>query len=377
MKKIVAITLDASRTGAPILLHRLLVLLKPLYTINTVIKRDGPLREDFEKIGNILLYPKPYWAYTASKSFILKAISYFIQPLRTLYFHFQLHIIVKNADLIFANTITNGKILKRIKLKKTVISYVHELEFISSFYNSFKDVKYQIDISSLILVPCETVKEYLINTYLVKKEKIKTLNYFFELNHIEIPIKELSEKSDAFIVLGSGTADWRKGFDLFYQTAHSLVQIRKNKDFHFIWVGGNHKETFAVQANFDIMKLGLSEIITLIPEVTNPLKYIQQANIFFLPSREDPYPVVVLEAAAFGIPCICFDKGGGIVEFVEKDAGWIVPYLGVKEAALKINNLIENPGEVVKYGQVAKKKLAIRHSKEIVVSQLNDILKAV
>ncbi len=44
-------------------------------------------------------------------------------------------------------------------------------------------------------------------------------------------------------------------------------------------------------------------------------------------SREDPFPLVVLDALDARVPVIGFDGGGGFVELLQRDCGVLVPYL--------------------------------------------------
>jgi len=52
-------------------------------------------------------------------------------------------------------------------------------------------------------------------------------------------------------------------------------------------------------------------------------------DIFALTSREDPFPLVMLEAAAIKLPMVCFAQSGGGPEFAEIGGGLVVPYLDV------------------------------------------------
>ena len=60
-------------------------------------------------------------------------------------------------------------------------------------------------------------------------------------------------------------------------------------------------------------------------QVDDSAQYLKVADIFVLPSREDPFALVALEAADCGLPIVCFDKAGGIPDFVAEEAGYAVP----------------------------------------------------
>jgi glycosyltransferase involved in cell wall biosynthesis len=77
--------------------------------------------------------------------------------------------------------------------------------------------------------------------------------------------------------------------------------------------------------------------------VSNPLDYLSVFDIFALTSREDPYPLVVLEAALLQKPMVCFEKAGGAQDLIETDAGLIVPYLSLEAMSKAILTIKENP----------------------------------
>lgn len=54
---------------------------------------------------------------------------------------------------------------------------------------------------------------------------------------------------------------------------------------------------------------------------------INGSDLFFLSSREDPFPSVVLEALAVGLPVGAFDSGGGYVDLIRKEpcTGFLAP----------------------------------------------------
>lgn len=376
MKRILVIGHDGSRTGAPVLLLRLLILLKSTgkYQFDIVLRRDGPLRAEFERIGTTFVYPKPFWAFT--NSLIGKGIQFLIHPLRVFKFKNKLRLNSKKADIIFANTITNGFLLKAIKKSDLkVITYVHELDYVINFYNDEKDIDFVLKTSKFLAVPCEAVKKNLIENCQAPGHKIQKLNYYIDTHRIKRPASDIVTTSKRpFTVLGCGTADWRKGFDLFYQTANKLSEIRGAKDFLFLWIGGEEKNPMVVQAHYEIKKLKLTDCVTIIPEVNDVIPYYYQSDLFLLTSREDPYPVVVLEAAAAQLPTICFDESGGIIEFVEHDAGWIVPYLDTQSMAMKIHNLMCNKSALDIAGRKAEEKVKVRHGIDCVQAQLESIL---
>jgi glycosyltransferase involved in cell wall biosynthesis len=84
-------------------------------------------------------------------------------------------------------------------------------------------------------------------------------------------------------------------------------------------------------------------------------------DCFVLPSREDPCPLVVLEAAATGLPIVCFKGSGGAADFVGADAGVAVPYLDIHAMAQAILELQKSPELRRRLGSTAMARVRVRH----------------
>ncbi len=93
----------------------------------------------------------------------------------------------------------------------------------------------------------------------------------------------------------------------------------------------------------------------------NVMDYLKAGDLFILPSREDPFPLVCLEAAMCGLPVLCFRDAGGMPEFVEEDAGFVVPFEDTKKLAEKIVQLHDDPELRERLGRQAREKVHARH----------------
>ena len=122
---------------------------------------------------------------------------------------------------------------------------------------------------------------------------------------------------------------------------------------------GGDRETYR-EAQIDIVRLGLQDVCQFVPAVDNPGAYFEALDLFALTSREDPFPVVMLEAAACGLPIVCFAESGGATELVEDDAGIIVPYLDVPAMAQACVDLMNNKEMCTLFGNQAKAKVETR-----------------
>jgi glycosyltransferase involved in cell wall biosynthesis len=97
-------------------------------------------------------------------------------------------------------------------------------------------------------------------------------------------------------------------------------------------------------------------------------------DLFALTSREDPFPLVVLEAAMFAKPTVCFSNAGGIPEFVDHGCGLSVPYLDITRFATAIEELIEDSALRERLGQAARQRVTGLHSLDVGANALWEVL---
>ena len=110
--------------------------------------------------------------------------------------------------------------------------------------------------------------------------------------------------------------------------------------------------------------MGLQDCCRHIPSTADVSDYYCAMDVFALTSREDPFPLVMLEAGMHGLPTICFSSSGGGPEFVANDAGLVVPYLDVKEFSQALNALQASPELRTRLGQGAQCKVKMYHCVE-------------
>ena len=148
--------------------------------------------------------------------------------------------------------------------------------------------------------------------------------------------------TDALVVGGSGAIEWRKGPDLFVYLATRLPAKIAGRPVMFLWVGGETDPYFFTSTNHEIGLAGMESRIKITGYTAEPFRYFNLFDVFAMTSRENPFPVVCLEAAALAKPIVCFDSGG-IKEFVGEGAGTVVRYPDVAGMASAVEKLLRDP----------------------------------
>ena len=272
--------------------------------------------------------------------------------------------------LVYANTMACGDFLELLQPACPVVAHVHELEQMIQLVgvDIFERTRAWADT---IIAVSAAVRDNLAGTHGVPSHQL-------ELIHECIPIREdeaarvkagaaglraaLGLPADAFVVGGSGTTDWRKGPDLFVQLARQVLARGTARPAYFVWVGGDGAGREYSQLMHDVERAGLGGRVRFLGSTTTPLDHFAVFDAFALTSREDPYPLVVLEAASLGLPVLCFRGSGGIPEFVDPDCGSVVPYLAVDHMADQVCTLAAHPAIRLAQGRRGAAKVRARHS---------------
>jgi glycosyltransferase involved in cell wall biosynthesis len=356
--KILFICHDGEKTGAPILLLHLLRWLKANTNIQfeVLLLKNGPLYDNFQEITKVHLYSKEN-----NEPVIKKIILRLLKKLRMT----SKPTIIKKLlntkyNLVYANTIVTGEILSELSgIDCPVITHVHELNYWIQI--SGKDNLNQIKKNTThFIAASRAVKNNLVINHEINENKISVIHEFIDTKiklskDSNIRLK-LNIPKESFVVLGSGFETWRKGKDIFVQLAATVEKRKLNIPIYYIWVGGWESNLDKIKIEHDVKTLGLESKIYFTGAVSNPIDYFQAADVFTMTSREDPFPLVCLEAASVQKPIICFSEAGGMPEFVESDSGFIVPYLDLEEMSNKIILLALNPNLCLKIGSNARNK---------------------
>jgi len=368
MKKILFISHDDSLSGAPILLKNLIDLIneEKKYSIKIVIKNKvGYLSEEFSKRGDTLI-----WKQNNKLSFldrILKKVFKFTKQ----YYKNQNKIQhwIDESDVLISNTITNGDFFKSFDFSKVnkVISYIHELEYVTSIFSNSQDFKYLFSVNMNFMVPSKAVALHLINNLNIQASKISYLNYYIP-SKVKV-VKPINNLNADFFIGMVGTLEWRKGIDLLPIIVAHFFKIHPLSNVKFMWKGASKKGIEYEKVLFELKKIDkIDKVIFEFPSMEMETFY-NTIDVLLMCSKEDPYPLVVLEAAGYRKPTICFSGAGGAPEFVQEDAGATVPYLDIESLVDRLYEFSIDNEKCIMKGLVAYNRYTALHLSKSLIKQ--------
>jgi glycosyltransferase involved in cell wall biosynthesis len=352
--KILFVSHEATRTGAPMfLLHFLRWLRRETdQEFELLLNHGGPLEPEFAKVARVHLITA---AGLPSEFFA-------------------------QFGLLYSNTCCNGLFLELQPYGDIpIVTHVHELDYgIDSLgARNFAGVMRQ---SSRFVACARIVADRLRHRFRLPADQVSVHYEMISASGVASNVQAespaaLREKydipADAYVLAGCGTVDLRKAPDLFVQLAARLHrQLGGRRPLRCCWIGKTNDRDLERILRHDIRRLGLEREITFIGELAAPHGLLGLSDLFCLTSREDPFPLVMLEAAALRKPVVCFDQAGGGSEFCAFGGGYAVPFLDVAAMADKCHELLIDSVKREEVGARAAEAVRTRFTVEAVAPEL-------
>lgn len=358
MINILFISHEASRSGAPIVLLKLLKWIKKNTTIHfdVLLIEGGELESEFKTLGEVLkpIYEKETIFKRITRK-ILKRIKIHQEksPIEKLLIKYQ----TKNYSIIYGNTIVSISIfdlLYQFFPKAKFFLHVHELYSVTRKYSN--TIGKLSDIPVIFISVSDLVTKNLKNNHNVKSQ-VHLIYSFIDFEFLNFYYNSKSKPSELkFIVDGGGLVRVTKGYDIFILVAKRAIQKNPSIPYEFRWFG-EIPENLQYYINIDINLGGLSDKLKFYGKLGDPYSKFAESDVMLLTSREDSFPTICLEHAALGIPTICFENVTGITEFVQTDAGIIVPYLDIEKIVDTLAELYHNMEKRKLLGLTARERV--------------------
>ncbi len=357
---VILISHELTRTGAPMILLRIvqeLVVRRGLRTL-VLAMAGGELLEEFCEWSAVVDMSLIRAADVTDAGFVASLQACFSERWRP-------RMVIANTACINQEAFTFHGTIPWITLIHELASSFSEERFRSIYANS-----------DLVIYPAEFVRNEAHVLYPLSVEKTAVLpqgllDPEFGLGDAQQArasvLEEIAAEPDAFIVLGCGTMDLRKGIDTFVHVARATLRASKvssnGRPVHFIWIGGGptHAHSVVWYARQDIDRSGLAERVHLLGARLSTESYFLACDAFIMTSRMDPFPCVIHEAMACAKPIVGFADNGGSPEALRDEVGIVVEYGDVAAMAEEILRLRDDPDRAAKCGSRAREMVRTRY----------------
>ena len=197
-----------------------------------------------------------------------------------------------------------------------------------------------------------------------------TRNCLYIPNSIDYYPEERN-KLDSLNLISVGRFSKEKGYVDLIRVFNEIVKKQPQLRLHLI---GDGEEMPAVKDCIETN--GLSDSVTL--HGFQNKDYINQqfsnASLYLMTSLTEAFPIVLLEAMAFGLPCIAFDSAQGANEIIQDGYnGYLVKNRDVNEYAEKVLEVMHNDDLRNELGKNAR-ETSLQFSEERVKQMWIDLL---
>jgi L-malate glycosyltransferase len=183
---------------------------------------------------------------------------------------------------------------------------------------------------------------------------VRLLHSFIDTQKIKLQQDVLAIKRNlhipetAYVWLMSGTMCMRKGYDMIPDLLQNLP-----KNAYIVWLGSGSPYGVMGYLEERVRRENLNFIALGAKGEADYYDYLNMCDGFVLTSREDPFPLVMIESAYLQKPIVGFNSGG-ISEFVQPGMGQVVPAFDIPLLAKTMQQVMS--GEIT----IDKQKLRAR-----------------
>jgi glycosyltransferase involved in cell wall biosynthesis len=345
--RVLLVTHDASRTGAPrvaVLVARALV--DRGHRVSIVSLGGGPLLEEFAALAPTRTAPLVRVRGRVKRLGRVRTFSWLLDTLAAV------AVLAMNpSDVVYVNsTAAAGFIRPAQWLRRPVVLHVHES--LSVAHGLLAEAR-ATDLAGVELVACSpSTHADLCRLSGRAPEEVHLVPSVPDEERVLVAARPAGLGHNGTQVVGAcGSVNRRKGTDLWLQAATRVISARRRQT-RFVWVGDLSGRAEPEHPHGVVFTGALQD----------PYTQMARFDVATLPSRDDPFPLVVLEAMLLGVPVVAFDVGG--VRAQIGDTGVVVPAGDVTAFAAAVTDLLDDDDLRARLGTAAQERVKDLYSSE-------------
>ena len=346
--RVLLVTHEATRSGAPkVALDIARALSQDDHDVRCVSRRPGPLLEEFAAVAPTRIEPlyrirRRLWLSS------LRRIAYAIDSGVA-----TVTVAIHRPDLVYLNSASSAVYVAAARrLRRPVVLHLHESGATATTFLS--QARALNRLHEVTVVACSpSVQRDAVDTLRMREGTVQLLLSVPDGEQVQRLAAQTVGGDDgdtvyppeAVVVGACGTVERRKGTDLWLE----MVADIERRNVHglplqFVWIGSTREPLV------DEVSMGMFPGAT-----ANPYPHLKRFDVLTVPSREDPFPLVVLEAMSLGTPVVAFAVDG--IPDQIGDAGVTVPPEDVEQLATAVLALCESPQRRAQLGRRALERV--------------------
>lgn len=339
IRRVLAIAHDGSRTGAPLTLLNLLGWARTERQVEAtvIVLADGPLVERFAQVAEVRVIPPAVAASVRAASALDRPEA---RPLWDTWVRRALAS-AGEFDLVLASSAASLPAVAHLPNDSAPVAvHLHELDGVVRALGGAEHLAAPISRASRVIVPTPAVEAVAVRPATEGGLGVEPHLVSVHREPVDPPSRyPRVALDDRALVVGCGTVGWRKGTDLFVALAATVPAVVGGREVHWAWVGGNSEDGIHADVVDEVRLRGLQGRVHLTGEVDGGADQIAAADLLVMTSREDPYPLVVVEAALVGTPVAGFRPGTELLAEAGHDAARVED-LDVRALADEVGRLL-------------------------------------
>ena len=190
------------------------------------------------------------------------------------------------------------------------------------------------------------VQESIRDFYGMKAEKVPVIYNGVDLSRC-LP-KESYASGDVVKIVHVGRFNEQKNHGRLLRAFKLLLKQHPNCQLNLVGDGELLEEMKALA-----LELGISEKVSFLGSQSNVYPFLQEADVFVLPSDYEGMPMTIIEAMGTGLPIVA-TRVGGVPDMIEKEASGLLTACDEREVAEAMARLVSDEALRERLGRKAK-----------------------
>lgn len=360
--RVLLVTHEASLSGAPrIALMAARTMREQGCSVSVVSRRPGPVEAEFRATGPFAVEPLYRIRRRLWRTPRLRRLALAFDTLLAL-----ASIAVRRPDLVFLNSTASLVYLRpALWLRRPVVVHAHESAAVADRFVDPTRTRSLLRRAHLSACSPATRADLAVAAGVPVSDVALVLSVPDSgqlLTRADRGLPAFEAGPDEMVIGCCGSVEHRKGADLWLEVEQLVRTALPHRLLRFVWVGPVDPQFAGVAAD------------RFVGASANPYPSMRRFDIATLPSRDDPFPLVVMESMWLGTPVVAFDVGG-VAEQVG-DGGIVVPPGDTEAFAEALVSLVLDGDRREQLGRAASSRAAQEYSTTSFSTALGELVRS-